>query len=81
MSPTYTLRTHTITWRIEHDPAGRWMLKRNRARDGWIPVGVFSGPEDAAMAVAHGKTGELDWDALSTRLAAAACLLGAWTIS
>lgn len=80
----YLLVTLPRSWRIEW--AGDiWMLKQHvtfpgtESLAGWIPVGMFKSPEQAADAVADGTTGELEWDQWTERKAREHYVLERWS--
>jgi hypothetical protein len=62
MPTTYTIKNSEWHWLIVPDGSQKkYQLKYKRPTQ-WTDCGTFDSPEAAADAVAHGQTGQKDWD-------------------
>ncbi len=75
---TYTMKHSDWQWLIEPQPKSQKYLLKCRRPTAWTDCDSFDTPEQAAEAVAKGKTGQKDWDRMNNDRPPAT--LAAWLI-
>jgi hypothetical protein len=58
----YTIRHSNWQWLIETDEKKKRSILRFKRPTDWTECNTYDTPEDAADAVATGRTGQRDWD-------------------
>ena len=74
----YTIRNSNWQWLIESDDQKKQAVLKCKRPTDWTQCNIYGTPEEAAEAVATGRTGQKDWDEMKRESPIPS--LGSWLI-